>query len=113
MQNSMTYIEQQLFFSIIHDNDFDPQNISEELPERVKYALSFYRNRRDDIAKENGELYYLKKEFDKLPKESKEYIKNSFPGIIRGKRKYMHQPWIISVVENDVNRRNTNIIDCV
>lgn len=88
--NSMTYIEQQLFFSIIHDNDFDPQNISEELPERVKYALSFYRNRRDDIAKENGELYYLKKEFDKLPKESKEYIKNSFPGIIRGKRKYMH-----------------------
>lgn len=88
--NSMTYIEQQLFFSIIHNNDFDPQNISEELPERVKYALSFYRNRRDDIAKENGELYPLKKEFDKLPKESKEYIKNSSSGIIRRKRKYMH-----------------------
>lgn len=86
--NSMTYNEQQLFFSIIHDSDFDPQNISEDLPPRVKFALSFYRNRRDEVAKENGELHSLKKEFDALPKDSLEYIKNSFAGTIKFKRKY-------------------------
>lgn len=86
--NCMTYIEQQLFFSIIHDNDFDPQHITEDLPKRVKHALSFYRNRRDDVAKEKGELYSLKKEFDTLPKESLEYIKNSFTSTIKFKRSY-------------------------
>lgn len=86
--NRMTYIEQQLFFSIIHDDDFDPLHIAEDLPKRVKHALSFYRNRRDDVAKEKGELYTLKKEFDTLPKESLEYIKNSFAGTIKFKRKY-------------------------
>ncbi len=86
--NRLTYIEQQLFFSIIHDNDFDPQNISEELPTRVQYALSFYRNRREDVAKEDGELYKLKKEFDALPKNSLEYIKDSFVGRIKFKREY-------------------------
>lgn len=86
--NSMTYNEQQLFFSIIHDSDFGSQNISEELPTRVKFALSFYRNRRDDVAKENGELYILKKEFDALPKDLLNYIKNSCAGTIKFKRKY-------------------------
>lgn len=90
--NRLTYVEQQLFFSIIHDNGFDPQNISEELPSRVKYALSFYRNRRDDVAKESGELYSLKKEFDALPKDSIEYIKDSFAGTIKFKRKYQQKP---------------------
>ena len=86
--NCMTHIEQQLFLSIIHDNDFDPKHIAENLPKRVKHALSFYRNRRDDVAKEKGELYSLKKEFDALPKESLEYIKNSFAGTIKFKRRY-------------------------
>lgn len=86
--NQMTYIEQQLFFSIIHDNNFDYQNITEDLPIRVKYALSFYRNRRDDVAKEGGELFNLKQEFDVLPKKSLEYIKDSFAGTIKFKRKY-------------------------
>lgn len=86
--NCMTHIEQQLFLSIIHDNDFDPKHIAENLPKRIKHALSFYRNRRDDVAKEKGELYSLKKEFDALPKESLEYIKNSFAGTIKFKRRY-------------------------
>lgn len=86
--NCMTHIEQQLFLSIIHDNDFDPKHIAENLPKRIKHALSFYRNRRDDVAKEKGELYSLKKEFDTLPKESLEYIKNSFAGTIKFKRRY-------------------------
>lgn len=88
--NCMTHIEQQLFFSIIHANDFDSQHIAGDLPKRIQHALSFYRNRRDDVAKENGELYSLKQEFDNLPKESKEYIKNSSSGVIRRKRKYSH-----------------------
>lgn len=86
--NQMTYIEQQLFFSIIHDSNFDYQNITEDLPIRVKYALSFYRNRRDDVAKEGGELFNLKQEFDVLPKKSLEHIKDSFAGTIKFKRKY-------------------------
>lgn len=86
--NHMTYIEQQLFFSIIHDSNFDYQNIAEGLPIRVKYALSFYRNRRDDVAKQGGELYNLKQEFDALPKKSLDYIKDSFAGTIKFKRKY-------------------------
>ena len=86
--NCMTHIEQQLFLSIIHDNNFDPKHIAENLPKRIKHALSFYRNRRDDVAKEKGELYSLKKEFDALPKESLEYIKNSFAGTIKFKRRY-------------------------
>lgn len=89
--NCMTYIEQQLFFSIIHDNDFDPQHINEDLPKRVKHALSFYRNRRDDVAKEGRELYNLKQEFDALPKKSLDYIKDSFAGTIKFKRKYNTQ----------------------
>jgi hypothetical protein len=86
--NAMTYVEQQQFFSIIHDKDFNAHIIDEKLPDRVKYALSFYRNRRDDIADPKGELYALKQEFDSIPKESLEYIKNSFVGVIKRKRKY-------------------------
>ncbi len=86
--NCMTYNEQQLFFSLIHDRNFNPQNISDNLPKRIRIALSFYRNRRDDIADETGELHLLKQEFDALPKTSLDYIKDSFAGIIRLKRKY-------------------------
>lgn len=87
--NSMTYMEQQLFFSIIHDKDFNPSNNNQVVPKRVNFALSFYRNRRDDISNPNGELYYLKQEFDALPKKDVEYIKDSFVGIIKHKRKYV------------------------
>lgn len=86
--NSMSYVEQQQFFSIIHDKDFNAAVIDDNLPERIKYALSFYRNRRDDIADPKGELYALKQEFDNIPKEQLEYIKDSFAGIIKRKRRY-------------------------
>lgn len=81
--NSMSYVEQQQFFSIIHDKDFNAAVIDDNLTERIKYALSFYRNRRDDIADPKGELYALKQEFDNIPKVQLEYIKDSFAGIIK------------------------------
>lgn len=80
--NAMTVNEQELFFSILHDKDFNPADIEDGIPERVYTALSFYKNRRDDVAKEGGELYTLKKEFDSLPKEQLDYIKDSFAGTI-------------------------------
>lgn len=86
--NSMTYTEQQQFFGIIHDKDFSSTLANEQTSDRVNFALSFYRNRRDDIAKPKGELYELKKEFDALPKDELEYIKNTFVGVIKRKRKY-------------------------
>lgn len=87
--NSMSSTEQQLFFSIIHDKDFNPSNYNRVVPIRVQFALSFYRNRRDDISDPDGELYELKQEFDALPEKDIEYIKDSFVGIIKHKRKYI------------------------
>ncbi|MBD5232251.1 MAG: hypothetical protein HDS66_08905 [Bacteroidales bacterium] len=84
--NAMTVKEQELFFSILHDKNFNASNIDKSLPNRIVNALSFYKNRRDDIAKEGGELYALKKEFDSLPKEQLNYIKESFAGTIIFKR---------------------------
>lgn len=86
--NAMTYVEQQQFFSIIHDKDFSARIIDDALPKRVKYALSFYKNRRDDISKPQGELFGLKQEFDAIPKERLKYIKNSFAGVIKQKCKH-------------------------
>lgn len=80
--NAMTVKEQNLFFSIIHDKDFNAANVDVNLSGRIEYALSFYKNRRDEIAKEGGELYALKKEFDNLPKAHLDYIKDSFAGTI-------------------------------
>lgn len=86
--NAMADVEQQQFFAIIHDKDFNAQIIDDTLPNRIKYALSFYKNRRDDIADSKGELYALKQEFDSIPKESLRYIKDSFAGVIKRKRGY-------------------------
>lgn len=58
-----------IFFNIIHAEDFNPLLIDTSLPPKVQRALSFYRNRREDVSKPNGELYSLKQEFDMLPKE--------------------------------------------
>ncbi len=80
--NSMSAEEQRKFFSIIHDKDFNASIIEESLPKKIKTALSFYKNRRDDIADSKGELFVLKQEFDAIPKESLEYIKDSFAGLI-------------------------------
>lgn len=83
--NSLSKKDQRLFFNIIHAEDFNPLLIDTSLPPKVQRALSFYRNRRDDVSKPNGELYRLKQEFDMLSKEKIEYIKDSFAGIIQFK----------------------------
>jgi hypothetical protein len=43
--------------------------------DKVNSVLKFYRNMRDEIYKDKGELYNLKKEFDLLEKDKIEYIK--------------------------------------
>lgn len=48
--------------------------------DKVNSVLKFYRNMRDEIYKDKGELYNLKKEFDLLEKDKIAYIKES--GII-------------------------------
>ena len=53
--------------------------------DEAKEGMAFYKNRRDDVSKPNGELYRLKQEFDMLSKEKIEYIKYSFAGIIQFK----------------------------
>lgn len=84
--NSLSINEQQEFFSIIHDKDFNPSSINESVSENIRYALSFYQNRRNEIANPKEELFSLKKEFDAIPKDQLEYIKDYCAGVI--KRKY-------------------------
>ena len=74
--------EQSLLFSIIHAENFTQPDSSADYGERVNYALSFYKNYRDDISESDGSLYSLKKEFDSIPKAELNYIKTSGNGII-------------------------------
>lgn len=48
------------YADIIYAEDFHPLLIDTSLPPKIQMALSFYRNRRDDVSKPNGELYRLK-----------------------------------------------------
>lgn len=83
--NSMTKREQSLFFAILHDKDFKAGYNDSMLPKRIQHALGFYKNYRDAIQTEDGELYQLKLEFDALPKDELEYIKDSFAGVLNFK----------------------------
>ncbi len=75
--NSLNEEERKLLFSITHKEGFSSWDGNETPKKKVNEALKFYRNLRDDIAKEKGSLYELKKEFDTLDKDSIEYIKES------------------------------------
>ncbi len=75
--NSLNEEEKGLLFSITHKEGFSSWNGIETASEKVNAALIFYKNLRDDIAKEKGCLYELKKEFDSLDKATIDYIKES------------------------------------
>ena len=44
--------------------------------------LKFYVNLRDEISDPKGCLWKLKQEFDSLPKDELNYIKDSFAGVL-------------------------------
>lgn len=75
--NLLNNDERDLLFSITHGDGFSSWDGTKTSCERVNSALKFYRNYRDEISKEKGELYNLKKEFDLLKKDEIGYIKNS------------------------------------
>ena len=75
--NLLNNDERSLLFSIIHAEGFSSWDGTATSCERVNSALKFYRNYRDEISKEKGELYNLKVEFDLLEKDEIEYIKES------------------------------------
>ena len=75
--NLLNNDERDLLFSITHGDGFSSWDGTKTSCERVNSVLKFYRNYRDEISKEKGELYNLKKEFDLLEKDEIGYIKNS------------------------------------
>lgn len=80
--NNLSDNDRTLLFTIIHERDFTQPVIKEEYSAPLKLALSFYVNRRDEVATPNGKLFKLKQEFDALPKENLESIKDSFAGVL-------------------------------
>lgn len=58
------------FHDIIYDDSFTTPDFSKDYSPKVKEALKFYKNYRDAIQNENGELYALKKEFDTIDEDS-------------------------------------------
>ena len=75
--NNLTSDERALVFSIIHAPSFSQSDKAESrYSENVNNALRFYANLRNDVQNSGGMLFELKQEFDALPKEDIEYIKN-------------------------------------
>lgn len=80
--NALSKEEMDLLFSIIHDNNFTQPAKEYDYGNNVNHALKFYVNMRNEITDPFGTLKDLKDEFDRLPKEHLEYIKNSFAGVL-------------------------------
>lgn len=69
--------ERPVFYSIIHNNEFVSLKEPMHYSTHIDNALKFYVNLRDEITDSTGSLYALKKEFDRIPKDSLLFIKNS------------------------------------
>ena len=69
--------EQQVFYEIIHNDDFVNTKERPHYSEHIDCALKFYINLRNEVAEPTGSLYSLKKEFDDTPRENLQYIKES------------------------------------
>lgn len=69
--------EQIIFYEIIHNEDFVNTKERKHYTARIDHALEFYINLRNEVSEPSGSLYALKKEFDNIPKEELEYIKES------------------------------------
>lgn len=69
--------EQQIFYDIIHNDDFVNTKERPHYSEHIDCALKFYINLRNEVAEPTGSLYSLKKEFDNTPKDNLQYIKKS------------------------------------
>jgi hypothetical protein len=80
--NSLSIQERDTLLSIIHNKNFTQTNKSEDYGERINDVLKFYVNLRDEISDPKGCLWKLKKEFDSLPKDELDYIKDSFVGVL-------------------------------
>ena len=68
--------ESTVFYSIIHNDEFVNQKKQMAYGSRINNALRFYDNLRDEITNPKGSLHTLKKEFDSIPKDDNNYIKN-------------------------------------
>ena len=80
--NSLSIQERDTLLSIIHDRNFTQTNMGEDYGERINEVLKFYVNLRDEISDPKGCLWKLKQEFDSLPKDELNYIKDSFAGVL-------------------------------
>lgn len=75
--NALSKSEREQLFSIIHADGFTSWNGEKTASTKVNRALAFYKNLRNDVSEETGELYELKRTFDGLSKEDIAYIKDS------------------------------------
>ena len=76
--NDLTKEERTCVYSIIHSPSFSQADKNESrYTLRINNALKFYCNFRNDVQNEGGMFYELKCQFDSLPKEEIEYIKNN------------------------------------
>lgn len=80
--NSLSENDREKLFSIIHDKDFTQPNKNDDYGDSINETLKFYVNLRDDIMNPEGSLWSLKQEFNALPKEELDYIKDSFAGVL-------------------------------
>lgn len=75
--NCLNEEEREIFFGIIHNEDFINTKDRISFSANVDRALGFYINLRNEISEKSGSLYSLKQEFDLIPKNKLKSIRES------------------------------------